>query len=90
MSWAAVHIARDAQSCAGLILCIATSRLQPRGAYSPRFLLNTAVMRIPIVPGTDPRQSYGDLSGEDAFLAMQPACGVLLLYMDAWCIKLDC
>lgn len=37
--------------------------LQPRGAYSPRFELNTAVMRIPIVPGTDPRQSYGDLSG---------------------------
>lgn len=21
-------------------------------------------MRIPVVPGTDPRQSYGDLSGE--------------------------
>jgi L-asparaginase type I len=37
--------------------------LQPHGAYSPRSELDPAVMRIPIVPGTDPRQSYGDLSG---------------------------
>lgn len=54
--------------------CILLS--QPRGAYSPRFELDTAVMRIPIVPGTDPRQSYGDLSGEHSFKSGLAARGL--------------
>ncbi|QDZ20787.1 asparaginase/glutaminase [Chloropicon primus] len=31
--------------------------------YQPRFKLNTNVIRIPIVPGVDPRKAYGDLYG---------------------------
>ena len=29
--------------------------------YQPRFKLNTNVIRVPIVPGVDPRRAYGDL-----------------------------
>lgn len=32
-----------------------------RGVYRPRFKLNPNVLRIPIVPGCDPRTSYGDI-----------------------------
>ncbi|KIZ06467.1 Glutamyl-tRNA(Gln) amidotransferase subunit D [Monoraphidium neglectum] len=35
--------------------------LQLEGSYRPRFLLDPAVIRIPIVPGSDPRLCYGDL-----------------------------
>jgi len=31
--------------------------------YRPRFRLDTAVIRVPIVPGCDPRAAYGDLAG---------------------------
>jgi L-asparaginase type I len=31
--------------------------------YQPRFKLNTNVIRVPIVPGIDPRKAYGDLYG---------------------------
>ena len=31
--------------------------------YRPRFRLDTAVVRVPIVPGCDPRMAYGDLAG---------------------------
>ena len=36
---------------------------QPSGGYRPRFKLDAAVMRVPIVPGCDPRKAYGDLAG---------------------------
>lgn len=29
--------------------------------YRPRFELDPRVIRIPIVPGSDPRKAYGDL-----------------------------
>lgn len=29
--------------------------------YTPRFKLNSSVIRIPIVPGVDPRKAYGDI-----------------------------
>ena len=35
--------------------------LQDRGVYRPRFKLEPAVLRVPIVPGCDPRAAYGDL-----------------------------
>mmetsp|Transcript_8954 Transcript_8954/g.29448 ORF Transcript_8954/g.29448 Transcript_8954/m.29448 type:complete len:460 (+) Transcript_8954:44-1423(+) len=35
--------------------------LRSQGVYRPRFNLNANVMRIPIVPGCDPRIAYGDL-----------------------------
>ena len=34
---------------------------QQRGVYRPRFKLNPAVIRVPIVPGCDPRLAYGDI-----------------------------
>lgn len=36
---------------------------QVEGVYRPRFRLDTAVVRVPIVPGCDPRMAYGDLAG---------------------------
>lgn len=35
--------------------------LNDRGVYRPRFKLDPAVIRVPIVPGSDPRMAYGDL-----------------------------
>ena len=35
--------------------------MQVQGGYRPRFGLDPAVMRLPIVPGVDPRVMYGDL-----------------------------
>ncbi|KAI8463151.1 MAG: Asparaginase/glutaminase [Monoraphidium minutum] len=35
--------------------------LQSEGSYRPRFKLDPSVIRIPIVPGSDPRKCYGDL-----------------------------
>lgn len=37
--------------------------LQVEGVYRPRFRLDPNVMRVPIVPGCDPRLAYGDLAG---------------------------
>ncbi len=34
---------------------------QQRGVYRPRFKLNPNVIRVPIVPGCDPRAAYGDI-----------------------------
>lgn len=31
------------------------------GGYRPRFGLDSSVIRLPIVPGSDPRAAYGDL-----------------------------
>lgn len=36
--------------------------LRAEGGYVPRFKLETAVLRVPVVPGSDPRIAYGDLS----------------------------
>ncbi len=44
--------------------CCGALLWQPQGAYTPRFELDPAVLRIPIVPGTNPRQGYCDLAGE--------------------------
>jgi hypothetical protein len=33
------------------------------GVYRPRFRLDPNVIRVPIVPGSDPRTTYGDLYG---------------------------
>lgn len=35
--------------------------LRAEGGYVPRFKLEPAVMRVPVVPGSDPRTAYGDL-----------------------------
>lgn len=36
--------------------------LRPAAPYAPRFALVAAVMRVPIVPGLDPRLAYGDVA----------------------------
>ena len=36
---------------------------QAQGSYRPRFKLEPRVIRVPIVPGSDPRTAYGDLAG---------------------------
>ena len=53
--------------------------------YRPRFQLDTRVMRVPILPGADPRQLYGDLAGRgvrgivlEAFGVGAPGCGAAL------------
>lgn len=35
--------------------------MQVEGGYRPRFGLDPAVIRLPIIPGSDPRTAYGDL-----------------------------
>lgn len=35
--------------------------LRAEGGYVPRFKLEPAVLRVPVVPGSDPRTAYGDL-----------------------------
>lgn len=37
--------------------------LHCEGVYRTRFKLNPHVLRVPIVPGCDPREAYGDLAG---------------------------
>lgn len=49
---------------------------QQRGVYRPRFKLNPNVMRIPIVPGCDPRQAYGDVYGRGVRGVVLEAFGV--------------
>jgi len=45
---------------------------QVEGVYRPRFRLDTAVIRVPIVPGCDPRAAYGDLAGRGVRGARPP------------------
>ena len=40
---------------------LVTCMCQVEGGYRPRFGLDPAVIRLPIVPGSDPRTAYGDL-----------------------------
>lgn len=51
-------------------------RLRAEGGYVPRFKLDPAVLRVPVVPGSDPRIGYGDLvdRGELGGLAGLLAC----------------
>ena len=49
---------------------------QQRGVYRPRFKLNPNVMRMPIVPGCDPRQAYGDVYGRGVRGVVLEAFGV--------------
>ncbi|CAL8461743.1 g1274 [Coccomyxa elongata] len=39
--------------------------LKVRGVYRPRFNLDARVIRIPIIPGCDPRAAYGDLKARN-------------------------
>ena len=49
---------------------------KPQGVYRPRFKLNPHVIRVPIVPGSDPRIMYGDLSGRGVRGIVLEAFGV--------------
>ena len=35
------------------------------GVYRPRFKLDTRVIRVPVIPGLDPRTAYGNLAKRD-------------------------
>ncbi|EIE25265.1 Asparaginase/glutaminase [Coccomyxa subellipsoidea C-169] len=39
--------------------------LKVKGVYRPRFNLDTRVIRVPIIPGCDPRTAYGDLKARN-------------------------
>lgn len=46
------------------------------GVYRPRFKLETNVIRIPVVPGCDPRIAYGDLYARGVRGAVLESFGV--------------
>ncbi|KAG2500713.1 hypothetical protein HYH03_001478 [Edaphochlamys debaryana] len=50
--------------------------LRVEGAYTPRFKLDPRVIRIPVVPGSDPRMAYGDLYGRGVRGVVLEAFGV--------------
>ncbi|GLC35534.1 hypothetical protein PLESTB_000197200 [Pleodorina starrii] len=50
--------------------------LRVEGAYNPRFKLDPRVIRIPVVPGSDPRIAYGDLYGRGVRGVVLEAFGV--------------
>ncbi|EFJ50143.1 hypothetical protein VOLCADRAFT_89234 [Volvox carteri f. nagariensis] len=50
--------------------------LRVEGAYKPRFELDPRVIRIPVVPGSDPRIAYGDLYGRGVRGVVLEAFGV--------------
>lgn len=50
--------------------------LRVEGAYKPRFKLDPRVIRIPVVPGSDPRTAYGDLYGRGVRGVVLEAFGV--------------
>eukprot|EP01023_Acetabularia_acetabulum_P028099 TRINITY_DN2655_c0_g1_i2.p1 TRINITY_DN2655_c0_g1~~TRINITY_DN2655_c0_g1_i2.p1 ORF type:complete len:508 (+),score=64.53 TRINITY_DN2655_c0_g1_i2:152-1525(+) len=50
--------------------------LRPQGTYRPRFKLVPNVIRIPIVPGCEPMQAYGDLVGRGIKGVVLEAFGV--------------
>ena len=49
---------------------------QVEGVYRPRFNLIPHVMRVPIIPGTDPRLLYGDLAARGVKGRVLEALGV--------------
>ncbi|KAK9810997.1 hypothetical protein WJX73_004737 [Symbiochloris irregularis] len=50
--------------------------LEVQGTYRPRFKLDPRVIRIPIVPGSDPRLAYGDLASRGVKGIVLEAFGV--------------
>jgi len=50
--------------------------LHVEGVYRPRFELDPRVLRVPIIPGTDPTISYGDLHGRGVRGCVLEAFGV--------------
>ncbi|PNH01046.1 Glutamyl-tRNA(Gln) amidotransferase subunit D, partial [Tetrabaena socialis] len=50
--------------------------LRVEGAYKPRFKLDPRVIRVPVVPGSDPRTAYGDLYGRGVRGVVLEAFGV--------------
>lgn len=50
--------------------------LQPDLVYRPRFNLDSRVIRLPIVPGSDPRLAYGDLHSRGVRGVVLEAFGV--------------
>ncbi|KAL6777071.1 hypothetical protein ACKKBF_B20105 [Auxenochlorella protothecoides x Auxenochlorella symbiontica] len=58
--------------------------LQPEGVYRPRLRLDPAVLRVPIVPGVDPRVAYGDLVGRGVRGVVLESFGVGNMPSSAW------
>ena len=52
------------------------SASQAQGTYRPRFKLDARVLRVPIVPGCDPKKAYGDLAGRGVRGIVLEAFGV--------------
>lgn len=50
--------------------------LRHDGVYKPRFKLDPRVIRVPIIPGIDPRQMYGDPAGRGVRGIVLEAFGV--------------
>lgn len=50
--------------------------LQPEGVYRPRFDLDPHVVRVPIIPGSNPLVSYGDLASRGVHGIILEAFGV--------------
>lgn len=53
--------------------------VQVEGVYRPRFGLDPSVIRLPIVPGSDPRAAYGDLVERGVKGVVLEAFGELML-----------
>lgn len=50
--------------------------VQVVGVYRPRFNLNSNVLRVPIVPGSDPRLVYGDCAERGVKGIVLEACSL--------------
>ncbi|GAX86244.1 hypothetical protein CEUSTIGMA_g13657.t1, partial [Chlamydomonas eustigma] len=50
--------------------------LRVEGAYKPFLKLDSDVIRVPIIPGSDPRNMYGDLAGRGVRGVVLEAFGV--------------
>ena len=53
-----------------------TSDMQVNGVYRPRFKLDTRVIRVPVIPGIDPRVAYGKLADRNIRGVILEAFGV--------------
>ena len=49
---------------------------QVNGVYRPRFKLDTRVIRVPVIPGVDPRVAYGKLADRNIRGVILEAFGV--------------
>lgn len=50
--------------------------MQVSGVYRPRFKLDTRVLRVPVIPGMDPRTAYGNLADRNIKGIVLEAFGV--------------